>query len=142
MPADFLPVASIEREIDAMSFAKMSVLHWHIVDRESFPLVLESAPQLSQGAWTAEERYSTADVKRIVEFARLRGIRVVPELDLPTHTASWCVGMPELLSTRSCHLEPVQWQRIWPLRLWSVFTVRATGPHGVIATTKQHAMLV
>ena len=103
-------MASIERTLEAMSFAKMSVLHWHIVDRESFPLVLESAPRLSLGAWTPEERYSSADVKRIVEFARLRGVRVVPEIDLPTHTASWCVGMPvRAPPTGLCPHAPAIW---------------------------------
>jgi N-acetyl-beta-hexosaminidase len=100
----FLPVRSILRTLDAMSYSKLSVLHWHLVDRESFPLVLESVPELSQGAWSAQEKYSASDVKQIVEHARLRGIRVVPEIDLPTHTASWCVGMPDL-----CPHKPVVW---------------------------------
>ena len=73
----WLPVASIVRTLDAMSYAKLSVLHWHIVDREAFPLVLDSVPELVKGAWSAREKYSTSDVKQIVEAARLRGIRVV-----------------------------------------------------------------
>ena len=60
-----------------MSYAKLSVLHWHLVDRESFPLVLDSVPELAKGAWSAQEKYSTSDVRQIVEAARLRGIRVV-----------------------------------------------------------------
>jgi hexosaminidase len=102
----WLPVPSIERTIEALSFAKMNVLHWHISDRESFPLQLESAPTLALGSWSAAERYSAADVRRIVEYARVRGVRVVPEIDLPTHTASWCVGMPEL-----CPHAPVHWNQ-------------------------------
>ena len=73
----WLPVASILRTLDAMSYSKLSVLHWHIVDRESFPLVLDSVPELAKGAWSAQEKYSTSDVRQIVEAARLRGIRVV-----------------------------------------------------------------
>ena len=73
----WLPVASILRTLDAMSYAKLSVLHWHLVDRESFPLVLDSVPELAKGAWSAQEKYSTSDVRQIVEAARLRGIRVV-----------------------------------------------------------------
>jgi|EP01043_Picozoa_sp_COSAG02_P013459 hexosaminidase len=73
----WLPVASILRTLDAMSYAKLSVLHWHIVDREAFPLVLDSVPKLAKGAWSVSEKYSTSDVKQIVEAARLRGIRVV-----------------------------------------------------------------
>lgn len=102
----WLPVASILRTLDGLAYSKMNVLHWHIVDRESFPLQLDSAPRLALGSWTPAERYSTSDVRRIVEYARVRGVRVVPEIDLPTHTASWCVGMPEL-----CPHAPVIWNQ-------------------------------
>ena len=69
----FLPVKSILRTLDAMSYSKLSTLHWHIVDRESFPLVLESVPELSKGAWSKQEKYSAGDVRQIVEAARMRG---------------------------------------------------------------------
>ena len=52
----FLPVASILRTLDAMAFSKLNVLHWHIVDRESFPLQLESVPELARGAFSPQEK--------------------------------------------------------------------------------------
>ena len=52
----FLPVASILRTLDAMAFSKLNVLHWHLVDRESFPLQLESVPELARGAFSPQEK--------------------------------------------------------------------------------------
>jgi hypothetical protein len=89
----FLSLGMLKRLIDSMSFAKMNVLHWHAVDDQSFPLQVDSFPQLQeQGAYSAEERYSKLDVADVVEFARLRGVRVMLEIDTPSHTACWCRG--------------------------------------------------
>ncbi|KAI9493830.1 glycoside hydrolase superfamily [Zychaea mexicana] len=69
------------------------VFHWHITDSQSFPLRLESAPELAQhGAYVMNNRrfvYTKNDIKRIVQYARARGIRVIPEIDMPAHTGSW-----------------------------------------------------
>ncbi|KAI9260695.1 glycoside hydrolase superfamily [Phascolomyces articulosus] len=69
------------------------VFHWHITDSQSFPLRLENSPELAQhGAYVLNSRryvYNKDDIQRIVQYARARGIRVIPEIDMPAHTASW-----------------------------------------------------
>ncbi|KAG6557870.1 hypothetical protein Mapa_000638 [Marchantia paleacea] len=98
----YLPVATIRKIIDSMTFAKLNVLHWHIVDTQSFPLEIPSYPDLWKGAYTKAERYTMDDARNIVEYARRRGINVMPELDTPGHAASWGVGYPELWPSRDC----------------------------------------
>jgi len=75
----FLPVATIEGFLEAMSVVKMNVLHWHIVDSYGFPFVSASVPDLAQhGAWAfPAAAYSPGDVAGVVTFAADRGIRVV-----------------------------------------------------------------
>lgn len=86
----YLPVHLIYETIDALMYNKMNVLHWHIVDEDSFPLVLKSHPELAEyGAFSDEEVYTPEDVKEIVKYAMIRGVRVIPELDTPGHAASW-----------------------------------------------------
>jgi hexosaminidase len=83
---NFFSVESIKRTIDAMAMVKLNVFHWHITDSQSFPIEIKSQPDLSRnGAYSAEQVYSSKDVKDVVEFAKIRGIRVIPEYDSPAH---------------------------------------------------------
>ena len=86
----FLPVKLIFETIDAMMYNKLNVLHWHIVDEDSFPLILDSHPEIAKYAsYSEDETYTTKDAREIVAYAKRRGVRIVPELDTPGHAASW-----------------------------------------------------
>lgn len=103
----FLPVATLLRVIDSMTYAKLNTMHWHIVDAIAFPFDSPSYPQIAKnGAYSPEERFTTTDVTTVVEYARERGVRVMVELDTPGHSASMCYGMPEICPQPSCATEP------------------------------------
>ena len=100
----YLPLPAILRTVDAMSAAKLNVLHWHIVDAESFPAVLPdtfgsglSALGLN-GSYAADARYSVADMNAVLEYATNLGIRVVMEWDNPGHAASWSAAYPDVVT--------------------------------------------
>lgn len=83
---NYFEVSTIKRTIDAMAMVKMNSFHWHITDSHSFPLVIESQPELhTLGAYSPEQVYTHEDVKEIVHYAKVRGIRVIPEFDAPAH---------------------------------------------------------
>ncbi|GAB2277138.1 Beta-hexosaminidase 3 [Dionaea muscipula] len=98
----YLPLPVIKNVIDSMSYAKLNVLHWHIVDTQSFPLEIPSYPKLWDGAYSTAERYTVADAKEIVSYAQSRGINVLAELDVPGHAASWGFGYPALWPSANC----------------------------------------
>uniref|UniRef100_A0A1I7XLQ8 beta-N-acetylhexosaminidase n=1 Tax=Heterorhabditis bacteriophora TaxID=37862 RepID=A0A1I7XLQ8_HETBA len=80
----FLPVGVLLQNLDIMAQNKMNVLHWHLVDSEAFPYTSQKYPNLTLlGAYTPDKVYSIDDMKLVMEYARLRGIRVVPEFDTP-----------------------------------------------------------
>ncbi|KAJ7046461.1 N-acetylhexosaminidase [Mycena alexandri] len=93
---NYFPVADIKRTIDAMSWVKINTLHWHVVDSQSFPLVVPGYTVLSEkGAYSASKVYSPSDVKDIVTYAAARGIDVIPEIDTPGHTSVISKAFPE-----------------------------------------------
>lgn len=98
----YLPIEIIKQIIESMSYAKLNVLHWHIIDEESFPLEVPSYPNLWKGSYTKWERYTVEDAYEIVDFAKMRGINVMAEVDVPGHAESWGVGYPDLWPSPSC----------------------------------------
>jgi len=93
----WLPMDVVKRNIDGMAAVKMNVLHLHLTEDQGFRVESKVYPNLhllgSDGHYFSQE-----DIKEIVFYAAARGIRVVPEFDIPGHTSSWFVGYPELAS--------------------------------------------
>ncbi|KAL1819319.1 hypothetical protein ACET3Z_014188 [Daucus carota] len=102
----YLPIDVIKHVIESMSYAKLNVFHWHIIDEESFPLEVPTYPNLWKGAYTKWERYTVEDANEIVSYARARGINVMAEIDVPGHAESWGAGYPDLWPSPSCR-EPL-----------------------------------
>ncbi|CAG0887488.1 unnamed protein product [Darwinula stevensoni] len=95
----FLPKITIFETLDLMAMNKLNVFHWHIVDDNSFPYESLRFPFLSKnGSYGPDMVYTRKDLKDILEYARRRGIRVVPEFDTPGHTQSWGRNLPGFLT--------------------------------------------
>lgn len=88
------PIAVVERTLDAMAAVKLNVLHWHLSEDQGFRVESRRYPRLqelgSDGLY-----YTQAQIRELVMYARDRGIRVVPEFDMPAHSTSWFVGYPQ-----------------------------------------------
>lgn len=95
----YIPVPILKKQIDAMSYNKFNVFHWHIVDDQSFPFESLKYPNLTQnGKYGNAHIYTQKDVKEIIEHARLRGIRVIPEFDSPGHVESFGRSFPQFIT--------------------------------------------
>ena len=87
----FISVNKIKELIDAMSFSKLNLLHWHVTDVQSFPLVLESHPEMADfGAYSPDQVYTSQIVSELLDYGIARGVRILPEVDGPSHVgAGW-----------------------------------------------------
>ncbi len=93
----FMPVPVITRNLDGMEAVKMNVFHWHLSDDQGFRVESKLFPLL-QGKGSNGLYYTQKQIGEVVSYARQRGIRVVPEFDMPCHTTSWFPGYPQLSS--------------------------------------------
>ena len=93
----FIPVDVLKRTLDGMASVKLNVFHWHLSEDQGFRMESKAFPKLtefgSDGLF-----YTQEEAREIVAYARDRGIRVVPEFDMPGHTSAWFVGYPDLAS--------------------------------------------
>jgi len=87
---NYFSMRILRKVVDGLSYNKMNVFHWHITDSHSFPLELpNSIPELAQyGAYSKHKTYSPEQVKELVEYARVRGVKVLPEFDAPAHVGN------------------------------------------------------
>ena len=89
------PPEVLKRNLDAMAAVKLNVFHWHLTEDQGFRIESKKFPKLHQMG-SDGLFYTQEQAKEIIEYARQRGIRVVPEFDIPGHSTSWLVGHPEL----------------------------------------------
>ncbi len=93
----WLPLEVIKRNLDGMAAVKLNVLHLHLTDDQGFRIEVKRYPKLHQMG-SDGLYYTQEQVREIIAYAADRGIRIVPEFDLPAHSTSWLVGYPELAS--------------------------------------------
>jgi hexosaminidase len=104
----FIPLDVIHRNINGMEAVKMNVFHWHLSENQGFRAESKKFPKLHEQG--SDALYYTQDeIRDLIAYARDRGIRVVPEFDMPGHTTAWFVGHPELASGKG----PYEIERKW-----------------------------
>lgn len=91
----FMPVEVIKRNLDAMTAVKLNVLHWHLSDDQGFRVESKIHPEFQEVA--SDGLYYTQDqLKDVVKYASERGIRVIPEIDVPGHATAILNAFPEI----------------------------------------------
>lgn len=104
----WMPVEVVRRTLDGMAAVKMNTFHWHLSDDQGFRVESLRYPGL-QRLGSDGHYYTRSQVRDVIAYARDRGIRVVPEFDIPGHTTSWLVSQPEIGTAPG----PYQIERHW-----------------------------
>lgn len=99
----FWEISELKKTIDQMAFFKLNTLHLHLTDNQGWRLAMDKYPQLAEkGSYYYDhpelsgKYYSKNDLKDLVYYASLRGISIIPEVDLPGHCIALLAGLPEL----------------------------------------------
>jgi hexosaminidase len=93
----FISVPVLKRNLEGMEAVKINVFHWHLSDNQGFRVESHKFPKLQEQG--SDGLYYTRDeIHDVIAYAHDRGIRVVPEFDMPGHSTAWFVGYPELAS--------------------------------------------
>jgi len=104
----FISMEVLQRNVDAMAAAKLNVLHLHLSDDQGFRLESKEYPKL-QELGSDGMYYRQSEMRELIAYASDRGIRIVPEFDMPGHSTAWFVGYPDLSSAAG----PYQIERRW-----------------------------
>lgn len=111
----FFPVDYIKKYIDYLTFHKFNTFHWHLTDDQGWRIEMHSYPKLNSiGSWRDStlighfkdtparyERvryggyYTKKEIKEVIAYANIRGITIIPEIDIPGHSRATITAYPE-----------------------------------------------
>lgn len=108
---NFISVPKILEQVDGMALSKLNVLHWHMDDSQSWPMQMRTYPEMTKDAYSPRQIYSHADLRRVIAYARSRGVRVIPEVDMPGHSAAgWKRVDPKIVACADSWWSNDVWQ--------------------------------
>ncbi len=123
----FFPVDFVKKYIDLLALHKMNIFHWHLTDDQGWRVEIRRYPRLTDvGAWRSGSMigpysdmkfdvvryggfYTQAEIREVVNYAALRNVTVVPEIELPGHSMAALAAHPEL----SCSGGPFEVGKAW-----------------------------
>lgn len=125
----YLKKETIRRIINAMMYGKLNVLHWHLVDDDSFPMESKAYPDLTKAAaFSPSMIYKKSDIQELIQYAKTRGVRVVPEIDTPSHSRA--IGLYEPLKKLvTC------FNSVMPYNIKGVYKIRGGPPNAALDPT-------
>jgi len=120
----FFDVRAVKSLLDAMAMLKLNTFHWHLTDDPGWRIEIKRYPNLTARGRTSRARpvpfdgsvldnvtygpffYTQVEVKEIVRYARILGITVVPEIEMPGHSLGALAGYPEISCDGKGPFEP------------------------------------
>jgi hexosaminidase len=102
----YFPVSFVEQLIDVAAAYKLNTFHWHLVDDQGWRIEIKKYPRLTQIGSCGDynhplgtapcQFYTQQEIKEVVDYAKQRHVRVIPEIELPGHSAAALAAYPEL----------------------------------------------
>ncbi|MFI3315884.1 MAG: family 20 glycosylhydrolase, partial [Rikenellaceae bacterium] len=87
-----IDIETVKQSVNLCYWYKIKYLQIHLSDDQSFTFPSQTYPKLP----TENRHYTHDELKELVEYAKLRGVIIIPEFDVPGHTTAMRNAMPEL----------------------------------------------
>ena len=88
----YISLPELKKEIALLSRYKVNVFHWHLTENQAWRLESKRYPQLNDPAITQRmpgKYYTHQEARELVEFCRAHGMTLIPEIDVPGHSAAF-----------------------------------------------------
>lgn len=88
----YISMDELKREIAILSKYKVNVFHWHLTENQAWRLESKKYPQLTSSENMTRMQgkyYSHAEARELVEFCKAHNVTLIPELDMPGHSAAF-----------------------------------------------------
>lgn len=113
----FFPIDFIKKQIDLLSYYKINTFRWHLTEDQGWRIEIKKYPKLTKiGAWRTESDgsryggfYTQEQIREVVEYARIRNVTVIPEIEMPGHSMAALAAYPEY----SCRMKPIEVTTAW-----------------------------
>ncbi len=95
-------LSTIKKYIDMASLLKMNYFHWHLTEGLGWRIEIKRYPQLAQiGGFVGKGKeqqgfYTQEEIREVVQYAAMRNVTIVPEIDMPGHAEAALSAYPEL----------------------------------------------
>lgn len=92
----YIPVEHIKRHIDMLSRFKINTFHWHLTENQAWRFESKAYPQLTEPSAMSRHKggfYTPEECREVEAYAAERGVTVIPEIDMPGHSAAFRKAM-------------------------------------------------
>ena len=98
----FIEFETLKKHIDLLSRFKVNTFHWHMTENQAWRFEVKEYPQLTQASSMtrfAGKYYTQAQCKELQDYAKERGVIVIPEIDMPGHSEAFVRAMGHDMQT-------------------------------------------
>lgn len=88
----FFSVKTVKKVIEGISYGGLNVLHWHLTDDHAWRIESKKFPKLHE---SSGQYYTQEQIREVIDYAKERGIDVIPEIDMPGHNLALLSVYPE-----------------------------------------------
>ena len=103
----YISLDSVKKVINLMRLAKCNYLHLHLTDDQNWMMPIEGYDKLGDTNYSGHDTYTKAELEDLVSYAEARGVKIIPEMDVPAHATQLVQAYPEVFQIQGTDISNV-----------------------------------